>query len=235
MRTCDLSRAIRQIRKVAFVENGESMTDGQLLESFLTRGEEAAFEAIVHRHGHMVLGVCQRLLHNTHDAEDAFQATFLVLIRKARSIMPREMVGHWLYGVAYRTALEARTLAYKRHTKEMERGQMANTQGQQQHEWSELQSLLDREITGLPKKYRMPIVLCDLEGKTRKEAAGLLQLPEGTLSTRLSRVRFPARVAAYRLSPAVRRPEPAEGSAVSRLPSAVRSLPKGPKSAWAQR
>ena len=69
------------------------MTDGQLLESFLTRGEEAAFEAIVHRHGPMVLGVCQRLLHNTHDAEDAFQATFLVLIRKARSIMPREMVG----------------------------------------------------------------------------------------------------------------------------------------------
>jgi hypothetical protein len=99
------------------------------------------------------------------------------------------MVGHWLYGVAYRTSLEARAVAYKRQVKEKELRQMANTNEKDENTWSELHSLLDCELTGLPKKYRVPIILCDLEGKTRKEAAGLLQLPEGTLSTRLARGR----------------------------------------------
>jgi len=125
MRSSDLNRAMRQIRKAAFMDTVESLTDAELLESFLVRGEEAAFEALVNRHGPMVLGVCQRVLRNTHDAEDAFQATFLVLIRKGRSIVPREMVGHWLYGVAYRTALEARSLVSKRQAKEREKGQVA--------------------------------------------------------------------------------------------------------------
>jgi RNA polymerase sigma factor (sigma-70 family) len=189
MRTWDLSRTMREIRKAVILENGESLTDGQLLESFLLRGEEAAFETLVHRHGQMVQGVCRRVLRNTHDTEDAFQATFLVLVRKARSIMPREMVGPWLYGVAYRTALEARKTAYKRQVKEKELRQMAEANEKDENTWSELHSLLDRELTGLPKKYRVAIVLCDLEGKTRKEAAGLLHLPEGTLSTRLARGR----------------------------------------------
>jgi RNA polymerase sigma factor (sigma-70 family) len=189
MRTWDLSRTMREIRKAVILENGESLTDGQLLETFLVRGEEAAFETLVHRHGQMVLGVCRRVLRNTHDAEDAFQATFLVLVRKARSIMPREMVGPWLYGVAYRTALEARTNVHKRHVKEKELRQMTEPNEKDENTWSELHSLLDRELTGLPKKYRVAIVLCDLEGKTRKEAAGLLHLPEGTLSTRLARGR----------------------------------------------
>src|SRR5207244_6001266 len=170
MRTGDLSRAIQHIRKAVFMENGQSMTDGHLLESFLARKEEAAFEALVNRHGPMVLAVCQRVLRNTHDAEEAFQATFLVLIRKASSIKPREMIGNWLYGVAYRTAMGARTLTFRRQRKERESREMASSNHIQENQWSELQPLLVRELTGLPKKYRVPIVLCDLQVKTVKEA-----------------------------------------------------------------
>jgi RNA polymerase sigma-70 factor (ECF subfamily) len=95
-----MKEVIRHLRRAALLNKGEGPTDGQLLESFVVRREETAFEALLHRHGPMVLGVCQRILRNVHDAEDAFQATFLVLARKASSVMPREMVGHWLYGVA---------------------------------------------------------------------------------------------------------------------------------------
>src|SRR5438132_12714784 len=93
-------------------------TDAELLDQFLVRRDEAAFAALVRRHGPMVLGVCRRLLRHHQDAEDAFQATFLVLVRKAASVVPREQVGNWLYGVAYRTALEARALAIRRRTRE---------------------------------------------------------------------------------------------------------------------
>src|SRR6266481_2680132 len=103
----------RQLRRALFGDGGE-LTDGQLLEAFLAGGEEAAFEALLRRHGPMVLGVCRRVLRNEADAEDAFQATFLVLVRKAASIVPRGMVGNWLYGVAHRTALKARTLNARR-------------------------------------------------------------------------------------------------------------------------
>jgi len=93
-----MNRVIHQLRKLALAQDGVERTDGQLLECFVSRKEEAAFEALVLRHGPMVWGVCRRLL-NHHDAEDAFQATFLVLVRKAASVVPREMVGSWLYGV----------------------------------------------------------------------------------------------------------------------------------------
>src|SRR5579872_7500273 len=100
---------LRHLRAAALSAEGGGPTDGQLLEAFVARREEAAFEALVRRHGPMVLGVCRRALRNEHDAEDAFQATFLVLVRKAPSIRPRDLVGHWLYGVAYRTAIRARS------------------------------------------------------------------------------------------------------------------------------
>ena len=99
-----LSGVLQHLRHILSQQEARGLTDGQLLERFLTYQDEAAFEALVRRHGPMVLAVCRRVLHNLHDAEDAFQATFLVLIRKAASIRPREMVGNWLYGVAYRTA-----------------------------------------------------------------------------------------------------------------------------------
>src|SRR6516165_8747626 len=93
-------------------------SDGELLACFIERREETAFAALVRRHGPMVLGVCRRILRNPHDADDAFQATFLVLVRKAASVRPREAVGNWLYGVAYRTALEARGRIARRRGRE---------------------------------------------------------------------------------------------------------------------
>jgi RNA polymerase sigma factor (sigma-70 family) len=134
----------------------------------------------------MVLGVCRRILGGNHDAEDAFQATFLVLVRRGDSIRPRDQVGNWLYGVACRTALEARRAAAKRRLKE--RHVVPRTQPEEDI-WSELRPVLDRELSRLPDKYRIPLVLCDLEGVTRKEAAHQLGWAEGTVSSRLSRAR----------------------------------------------
>src|SRR5260370_34810675 len=108
---------IGHLSRAVLPPDGGGLTDGQLLECFFTRREEAAFEALVRRHGPMVWGVCQRVLRNRHDAEDAFQATFLVLVRKAASIMPRELVGNWLYGVAYRTSMKARIPSARRRPK----------------------------------------------------------------------------------------------------------------------
>src|SRR5688572_678669 len=104
MATARLADLVRTVRVAALATNAP-LTDGELLDAFLNRGDEAAFEAIVRRHGPMVLGVCRRILGRSADAEDAFQAAFLVLVCKARSIVPRDLVGHWLYGVACRTAL----------------------------------------------------------------------------------------------------------------------------------
>jgi RNA polymerase sigma factor (sigma-70 family) len=119
---------LRHIRHVAFQLDAGELTDGQLLERFLSRREETAFAALVRRHGPMVPGVCRRVLRSDHDAEDAFQATFLVLIRKAASILPRELVGHWLYGVAYRTALKARSMSARRRVVERQVRDMSPSQ-----------------------------------------------------------------------------------------------------------
>src|SRR5437763_127329 len=110
----------RQLRRAAFLRDADALTDGQLLDCFLARSEDAAFEALVRRHGPMVLGVCRRVLGNPHDAEDAFQATFLVLARKAGSVASPKALGGWLCRVAYRTALEARTRIARRRIKEQQ-------------------------------------------------------------------------------------------------------------------
>ena len=109
MATGQLSSVVRYLRKVSAGRLASSCTDATLLERFVSQRDEAAFEALVHRHGPMVLGLCRRILRNAHDVEDAFQATFLVLVHKAGSVRKRASLGHWLYGVAYRTALQART------------------------------------------------------------------------------------------------------------------------------
>ena len=114
-----VSRVIDRIRRAALLQDGSGLSDGQLLDAFIAHRDEAAFEALVHRHSSMVLGVCRRVVGHAQDAEDAFQATFLVLVRKATSVVPREAVGNWLYGVAYRTALEARSRSARLRSREM--------------------------------------------------------------------------------------------------------------------
>ncbi|HEV3256266.1 MAG TPA: sigma-70 family RNA polymerase sigma factor [Gemmataceae bacterium] len=189
MTTTEMSEVIQHIRQAVLLRDGAGMTDGQLLEGFISRRDVAAFAVLVRRHGPMVWGVCRRVLHNHQDAEDAFQATFLVLVRKAASVVPRGMVANWLYGVAHKTALKARATADRRKMRERQVAEMPEPAVQDQELRRDLQALLDQELSRLPDKYRVAIVLCDLEGWTRKEAARQLGVPEGTLSGRLTRGR----------------------------------------------
>jgi RNA polymerase sigma factor (sigma-70 family) len=171
------------------VPEGAGVTDGELLNAFVHQRDEAALAALVKRHGSMVWGVCRRLLRSHHDAEDAFQATFLVLVRKAAAIRDRKAVANWLYGVAHQTAVRLRALAAKRRGREHQVKDMPEPAAEESDRADDLRSLLDRELSCLPDKYRTLIVLCDLEGKTRKEVAGLLCCPEGTVAGRLARAR----------------------------------------------
>src|SRR5262249_40421706 len=158
------------------------LSDGQLLSCFIEQRDEDAFAALVKRHGPMVWGVCRRVLRGHQDAEDAFQATFLVLVRKAASVVPRELVGNFLYGVAFQTAVRARSVNAKRRTRERQVRGVPDPQAAEPEIWSDLQPLLDRELARLPDKYRAPVVLCDLQGKTYRDAARQLGCPAGTLA-----------------------------------------------------
>jgi RNA polymerase sigma factor (sigma-70 family) len=180
---------IRCLTRAAFLQDAGDMTDGQLLERFLAAREEAAFEVLLRRHGPMVLGVCLRVLSNAHDVEDAFQAVFLVLIRKGPSLLPRQTLGNWLYGVAYHTALKARAARGKRRAKERQAAAMRRPESAAEDIAHDLSPLLDQELSRLPDKYREAVVLCELERKTREEAARQLRLPVGTLSGRLTTAR----------------------------------------------
>jgi RNA polymerase sigma factor (sigma-70 family) len=183
-----MTSVIEHLRRVVLLRDGAGLGDGELLGCFIERRDEAALAALVKRHGPMVWGVCRRLLSH-HDAEDAFQATFLVLVRKSASIVPREMVGNWLYGAAHQTALQARRTAARRRAREVQVTQMPDTEAVQQDQWPDVQPLLDQELSRLPDNYRVVIVLCDLEGRTRKEVARQLGVPEGTVAGRLARAR----------------------------------------------
>src|SRR5256714_1844554 len=189
MATSEASEIIQHLRKTVLLQDGADLTDGQLLEFFLIRRDEAAMEVLVRRHGPMVWGVCRRVLRDHHDAEYAFQATFLVLVRRAGSIASRELLANWLYGVAHQTALKARATTAKRKGRERQVTDMPEPAVTQQDQWRDLQHVLDEELSRLPDKYRSVIVLCDLEGKTRKEAARQLGVPEGTLAGQLARAR----------------------------------------------
>jgi RNA polymerase sigma factor (sigma-70 family) len=181
-----LNRLVRHARRAALTRAPCVLSDGRLLESFLACRDEASFEMLVKRHGPMVLGVCRRIIGNLHDAEDAFQAVFLVLARKAGSIVPRDLVGNWLHGVAYRTALQARDRLGRRRARERQVKDMPQPTVAPEYDLRELHDALDQELNELPDKYRVPIVLCDLEGRSRKDVACVLKIPEGTLSSRLA-------------------------------------------------
>jgi RNA polymerase sigma factor (sigma-70 family) len=188
MTTSQTSEFILHLRWAVLLRDGAGLTDGQLLEDYISRRDEMALAVLVHRHAPMVWGVCRRLLSH-HDAEDAFQASFLVLVRRAASIVPRQMVVNWLYGVAHQTALNARATAARRKKWERQVTQMPEPTVTDQDLWGDLQHVLDEELSRLPDKYRAVIVLCDLEGKTRKETAQQLGVPEGTVAGRLARAR----------------------------------------------
>jgi RNA polymerase sigma factor (sigma-70 family) len=186
MASRSLTELTHDVGQALLRRDGADLTDAQLLGRFAEQADEAAFEALVRRHGPMVLGVCRRLLRNAEDAEDAAQVVFLVLAKKATAVWPREAVANWLYGVACKAALKARSAAARRKER-----QVANLPERPARPCpqDDLRLLLDRELSRLPTKYRAVVVLCDLEGLTRREAARQLGLPDGTVCGWLARAR----------------------------------------------
>jgi RNA polymerase sigma factor (sigma-70 family) len=168
---------------------GDEPADDVLLERFTAQREQAAFATLVRRHGPMVLGVCRRVLQHEQDAEDAFQAVFCVLARKAGAIRRGTAVGGWLYAVACRIARKAKTLQVRRRMRESELPDVPAPDNPPEWEWRDLWPILDEEVSRLPERYRLPFVLCHLEGKTNQEAAAELHCPPGTVSSRLTRAR----------------------------------------------
>jgi len=175
----------------------EELSDERLLELYLSGKDvdsQEAFRALVVRHGPMVLGICRHVLNEYHDAEDAFQATFLVLARKGASIHNGRVLAGWLHEVAHRIAIKARGSAVRRRTREREGVAMSPPAIEMNRQdeaaaWNELRPVLHEEVHRLPDKYRLPVILSYLEGKTNEEVAELLHWPVGTVKGRLSRAR----------------------------------------------
>jgi RNA polymerase sigma factor (sigma-70 family) len=181
---------LRRLRRAADPTGDAALSDAQLIERFVARRDEAAFELLVWRHGTMVLNLCRRLLRQEQDAEDAFQATFLVLARKARSIGKRESCASWLYKVAFRVALAARTVLAVRAARERPcPDELPAVEAPDDLAWRDLRPVLDEEVRRLPEKYRAAFVLCCLQGRSNAEAAQELGCPPGTVLSRLSRAR----------------------------------------------
>jgi RNA polymerase sigma factor (sigma-70 family) len=189
MATTPIREVLHFLREALAPTQGPDRSDGQLLTAFVEKRDETALEALLQRHAAMVWGVCRRLLRNEQDAEDAFQATFLVLVRRAASIGSRELLANWLYGVARQTALKARAMSAKRRSREKQVSPIPEPEARQPAEADDVESLLDGELNRLPQRYRTAVILCDLEGCTRKEAARQLGVPEGTVAARLARAR----------------------------------------------
>src|SRR5579872_5050031 len=185
--TTPLCTALRHVRTLAAADG--TAPDAELLHAWLSRRDDAAFAALVRRHGPMVLNVCRRTLHHRQDAEDAFQATFLLLARKAGSVRELAALAAWLHGTAYRMALSVKRAAARRRAHEG-RSQARRPPGPSAElAWREVQALLEEEVQRLPEKCRTVFVLCCLESKGRAEVARLLGLPEGTVSSRLNQAR----------------------------------------------
>jgi RNA polymerase sigma factor (sigma-70 family) len=188
MPVAQLNQVLQGLRRAAGA--CAELNDSSLLAEFIARRDEEAFERLVRRHGPMVLSVCRGLIGHHQDAEDAFQAVFLVLARKAPCIQPADRLAGWLYGVAYRTALEARRRRARRTAREVQVSQMPEpTPPAAPSNVDDLAAVLAQELARLPERYRLPVILCELEGQPRRDAAQQLHLPEGTLSSRLATAR----------------------------------------------
>jgi RNA polymerase sigma factor (sigma-70 family) len=182
-----MNGVVRRVRSAVWESAG--LTHAQLLDDYVSRHDASAFAALVRRHGPMIRGVCRRILPNHRDAEDAFQATFIVLVRTAGAISSRGLLANWLYGVAHQTALKARATAARRKGRERQVTEMPEPAVTQSDPWRDLRHVLDEELSHLPEKCRSVIILCELEGKTRKEASLQIGCPEGTVAGRLARAR----------------------------------------------
>src|ERR1051326_5706356 len=167
----------------------EDASDAELLDRFVHLRESTAIEALVRRYAPMVWGICRRRVASPHDAEDAFQATFLVLVRRAGVVRPSGLLASWLYGVALQTARKTQQLANKRRGREKQVMAMPEPKPKQVDDQAELQAVLDEEIGRLPDKYKTVVILCEFHGKTRAQVARELRLAEGTIGSRLARAR----------------------------------------------
>ncbi len=189
MSSAQVGAVLRYLRKLAVAKSDEQLPDQQLLERFTSHRDEFAYATLLKRHGPMVLSVCRGVLHNPHDAEDAFQATFVVLAQKAGSIHRREAVSSWLYRVAYHLAVKARASAARRRVQEGKAVTMPADDPLLDMNLRELRAVLYEELQRLPEKYRAPLVLCYLEEHTQEEAARLLGWSKGAVKGRLERGR----------------------------------------------
>src|SRR6516162_11542725 len=184
-----LQGVMRQIEDLAGRREREAMSDAELLDGFCLRREETLFAALMRRHGAMVLGVARRVLTSTQDAEDVFQATFLLLARKAGQIRKHRSIAGWLYEVARRLSLKSRAQSVSRSKRERIVASMPNNSTNVGTARSELHEVLDQALLQLPEKYRSVLVLCYLEGRTQEEVAKLLACPLGTVRSRLAQAR----------------------------------------------
>jgi RNA polymerase sigma factor (sigma-70 family) len=182
-----LGVVLRHVRKLVRTPAADEPSDGALLDRFVRGRDEAAFDALLARHGPLVLGTCRRLLPDEADAADAFQATFLVLVRRAGAVRRCASLGSWLYGVAYRVALMMRRSAARRRAHEGRAAMMSRTDFEAEPVADDLRPALDEELNRLPEKYRAALVACYLEGRTHAQAAEQLGWPLGSLAKRLAR------------------------------------------------
>lgn len=186
--TRSLSASLQHLNRTLLTGESATLPDAELVRRFVERRDEVAFAVLVRRYGMLVLGVCRRLLRHEQDAEDAFQATFLVLARDASSVERAGAIGNWLYGVAANISRKAKATRHRRELKERAAGATRRIEAPPEMP-DDLPELLDGELSAIPDKYRTPIVLCDLQGLTTQQAAAEVGCPPKTLGTRLSRGR----------------------------------------------
>src|SRR5262245_19722636 len=184
-----INGVFQRIRALAAVHTRRTCSDRELLQRFLDADDEAAFTILVERHGAMIQALCRRLLHDRHEADDACQAAFLVLARKARSLRKQESLASWLHGVAHRISLSLRRQRARRVRREQAAARPDRQPADDSLTWRELRGVLDQELERLPERYRAPLILCYLEGKTRDEAAQELGAKPGALHGLLDRGR----------------------------------------------